>query len=99
MVPVLPALRQLLVEEGHKLGRGAPSGAGWTAQKASFHRHWLPQKPTAHLASGWGQEGPARTVISEPAFHGLAVEQPPPSVQCLSAALPEFFANFFLFIG
>lgn len=73
MVPVLPALRQLLVEEGHKPGRGAPSGAGWTAQKASFHRHWLPQNPTAHLANGC--EGPARMVITEPAFHGLAVEQ------------------------
>lgn len=98
MVLVLPALRQLQVEEGHVqrvLGRDAPSEAGLTAQKASFHRHWLPHNPTAHLASGWDQEGPSS---DHHARIPWAVEQPPPSMQCLSAALPELFAHF-LFTG
>lgn len=56
---MVPVLRQLLLEEGHMqrvLGRGAPSEAALTAQKATFHRHWPPQNATAHLRGRWGRE-------------------------------------------
>lgn len=39
-------------------------------------------------------------MITKPAFHGwipAVVDQPPPSMQCLSAALPEVLCSFFIY--
>lgn len=79
------------------LGRGATSEAGLTAQKASFHRHWLPQNPTAHLPGGWGQESPLRMVITKPAVHGLAAEQQWISHHCQCSVCLQPFGVLCLF--